>query len=69
MASALVAELSRHGITSHRVVRGGKHHQLRFLAGGAERLYVFSSTPSDHRTCRNSVSGLRRLLRSAGGAA
>lgn len=60
--SALVAELARHGVTDYEVVSGRKHKKLLFTFQGRDIVFAFSSTPSDVRSLRNTLTDLRKLM-------
>lgn len=58
----LFAVLEQAGVTDYRVEQGRKHRKLRFVHDGRERLYVFSTSPSDRRSTVNAVTDLRAIL-------
>lgn len=45
------------------VVRGGKRPKLVGRVGGQTFKYILPTSPSDWRTEKNCISGLRRLIR------
>lgn len=51
------------GATDYSIEHGGKHpHMVICFGSGRIIRYAFPSTPSDHRSLRNSCAQLRRLL-------
>lgn len=49
-------------------VNGSGHYRVEMVHAGQTLVYVMAATPSDRRSCLNTRSGVRRLLRQAEGS-
>jgi hypothetical protein len=63
----LILAAQKAGATQVRIVKHGqRHHRMTFLAAdGAPHTMPVATSPSDHRTDRNTVARIRRILRMA----
>jgi hypothetical protein len=59
---ALRNVLEAHGILRAKLDAKHRHPRLIFEVDGQERFFVFPGSASDHRSVKNSISQLRRLL-------
>jgi hypothetical protein len=62
----ITSELARHNIVPEVSHTRGGHLRFKWKANNHNQSLVTSSTPSDHRTGKNAVARVRRLLRDAG---
>jgi len=64
---AVLAELRAAGIHDATVINQARHPRCQWLGpDGSARVYVFPSTPSDHRGLANARADLRRIMRADG---
>jgi hypothetical protein len=61
----LITEAMNYGAEACFVEHGKKHPKLRVVFRGATLTYVFPASPSDHRSIKNCLCGLRRLMASS----
>lgn len=63
LAKTLIHTAREAGAYDLYVVRGGKRPRLVGRVGGQTFKYILPTSPSDWRTEKNCISGLRRLIR------
>lgn len=64
LSRALDRELKRHPGASYRVTpTRGNHLKITLKVGEAEQFVVASASPSDHRSIRNCIGTVRRVVR------
>lgn len=58
--------LRKRGASDFRVIRGGKHHRLRYRWGGGQHSLTLPSTPHGQRWVANMRADINRSTRGDG---